>query len=194
MLTKIAKGLVFVNLLASVGLVAWALALYFNRTDLAQKDPGASKNTEDPYADDTSNVERLQWKVEKLSDAVKAAQVGYARSSAAATAEELTRDVRLGQMTVRLGEARNGTFKTFVHYPKSAWIDFNQAGEPVLGVDKKPVRGLESVQQDFAKAIRDSDQYLTQSEQRRQSFKVLADDIVVLDDRIAKQKDILVRL
>jgi hypothetical protein len=194
MLAKIAKVLVFVNLAVSVGLVAWAVSLAFNRTDLVQKDAGASKKSEDPYADDTNNLERLQWKVEALSDSVKAAQLGYARSSTAATDAELTRDVRQGQIAVRLGEARNGSFKTFVYYPTSAWVDFNQPAQPVQGVDGKPVRGLDSVQQDLTKAIRDSDQFLGQSEQRRNSFGVLAGDVDVLDAKITKQKDILVQL
>src|SRR5262245_19246193 len=168
-MTKIAKALVFVNLVAAVGLLAWALSLYLNRVDLAHKDSAATKATEDAYADDTSNVERLQWKVEKLSDAVKAAQAGYARSAVVATDAELTRDVRLGQINVRLGEARNGAFKTFVYYPKSAWIDFNQPGQPLKGVDDKPVSGLASVQQNLTKAVRDSEQFLDSSEQRRNS-------------------------
>src|SRR5262245_22881633 len=118
-MTKIAKALVFVNLVAAVGLLAWALSLYLNRVDLAHKASAATKATEDAYADDTSNVERLQWKVEKLSDAVKAAQAGYARSSAAATDAELVRDFRAERFAVRLGEARNGSFRTFVYVPKS---------------------------------------------------------------------------
>jgi hypothetical protein len=193
-MTKIAKALVFVNLVAAVGLLAWALSLYLNRVDLAQKDPAATKAAEDPYADDTSNVERLQWKVEKLSDAVKAAQAGYARSSAVATDTELIRDFRAGQFTVRLGEARNGSFRNFVFVPKSALIDLNQQGQPIKGVDDKPVRGLNTVQQLLDTAIRDSGQFLDLSRQRRESFKVLSSDVDVLDAKLTKQKDILVRL
>jgi hypothetical protein len=194
MLTKIAKALVFVNLVAAVGLLAWALSLYLNRVDLAQKDPAATKVAEDPYADDTSNVERLQWKVERLSDAVKAAQAGYARSAAQAADAELVRDFRTGQYAVRLGEARNGAFKTFVYVPKSALIDLNQPGQPVKGVDDKAVRGLASVQQDLNNSLRTSSQFLAASEQRRNSFGVLSNDVDVLNDKLAKQKDILVRL
>ncbi|HEY2784175.1 MAG TPA: hypothetical protein VGJ05_04295 [Fimbriiglobus sp.] len=194
MLTPIAKALVFFNLLASVGLLSWAASAAFNRPDYAQKPADVTKGNEDPYADDTDNIERLQWKVEKLSDAIKYAQTGYARSSAAASDAELIREYRAGKFAVKLGEARNGAFKTFVYLPKSALIDVNAPGEPVLGVDKKPVRGLDSVQQDLAKSIRDSDGFLTQSEQRRNEFKALALDMDVLDAKIAKQKDILVQL
>jgi outer membrane murein-binding lipoprotein Lpp len=194
MLTKIAKILVFVNVVAAVLLLAWAASLTLNRVDLAQKDPAATKAAEDPYADDTSNVERLQWKVEKLSDAVKAAQTGYARSAATITDTELVRDYRAGQFAVRTGEARTGAFRSFVYVPKSALIDLNQPGQPVKGVDDKPVRGFAAVQQDLRKAITDGTQFLDLSEQRRNSFQVLSTDIDVLDAKIGKQKDILVRL
>ena len=194
MTSKIAKILVFVNLVAVVGLLTWAVSVFLNRVDLVQKDPAATKNNEDAYADDTSNIERLQWKVEKLSDTVKVAQAGYARSAAAATEAELTRDVRARQMTFRMDEARRGTFKTFVYYPKSAWIDFNQPGQAVKGVDGKDVSGLATVQQGVNTAIQESIKYVDASEQRRNSFRVLTNDLDVLDAKLTKQKDILVRL
>jgi hypothetical protein len=197
MLTKIAKILVFVNVVAAVLLLAWAASLTLNRVDLAQKDPVATKATEDPYADDTSNLERLQWKVEKLSDAIKATQAGYARSAVTVADTELVRDYRAGRFTVKMGEARNGAFKSFVYVPKSALIDLAvdpKAEQPITGVDGKPVRGFASVQQDLRKAITDGAQFLGLSEQRRNSFQVLSNDIDVLDTKITKQKDILVRL
>jgi hypothetical protein len=193
-MSKIAKILVFVNLVASVGLLTWAVSVFLNRVDLVQKDPAATKNNEDAYADDTSNIERLQWKLENLSAPIKAAQAGYARSAAAAIEAELTRDVRARQIAARMGEARNGTFKTFVYYPKSAWIDFNQPGQPVKGVDEKQVSGLATVQQGVNTAIQDSIRYLDASGQRQNSFRVLTNDLDVLDAKLSKQKDILVQL
>jgi hypothetical protein len=191
---KIVKALVFVNLAASALLLCWALSEYFTRQSLVQADATAPKPVEDPYADDTDNVDRLQAKVEALSKAVKAAQAGYARSMAAVTAYELDRDFRADRFAVKMSEARNGAFKTFVYFPKSARIDVNQPGEPVLGVDTKPVRGLDSVQQELNKAIRDGEAALKQSTQRREEFKTVLGEIDVLSARVAKQHEIFVNL
>jgi hypothetical protein len=191
---KIVKILVFINLVASAVLLCWAVSEYFTRQELVQADPAAPKPVEDPYADDTNNIDRLQAKIEALSKAVKAAQAGYARSSAAVTAYELDRDYRAGMFAVKLSEARTGAFKTFVYFPKSARIDVNQPGEPILGVDSKPVRGLDSVQQDLTEAIRDGEKALKQSTQRREAFKTELGEIDVLTARATKQKEILVNL
>lgn len=193
-MNAIGKPLVFVNLLVSVGLLTWALSAYFNRQDLVARAGEAAPTNEDPFADDTSNIDRLQAKISKLTESIRAAQVGYARASVALTVEELRRDDRAARFAARLTEARTGAFKTFVYLPKSALIDVTAPGEPILGVDKQPVRGLDAVQQDLAKSIRDSLGFLDQSEARRNEYKKLAAEVDDLDVRIAKQKDILVQL
>jgi hypothetical protein len=188
------RTLILVNLVVAVTLATAALAGYYTRQELVQKDPTAKEADEDPNADDTNNLDRLQWKVARLSAGVKAAQAGYARASGIVSDTELVRDFRAGRFAVRTSEARTGAFKSFVYVKNSALIDLNVDGQPVLGVDLKPVRGIDTVQQELDKTLRDGGEFLKQSEQRRNEFKTVADEIDVLDAKTVKQKDILVQL
>jgi len=194
MMTTIGKALVFVNLVVAVGLLTWAVSAFAGRLDYVQKAEGAAPGDEDPFADDTSNLDRLQRKVDKLTKAIQGAQAGYARSAQAVTDAELVRDFRADRYAALLRDARTGTIKSLVFLPRSALVDVTAAGQPILGVDNQPLKGLEAVQNEIVQALRDGDRFLALSEQRRNDFKTLSGEIEGLERRVVAQKEIAARL
>ena len=153
MTAKFGKLFVFLNLIAAVALVAWAVSLTSNRLDWIDKPEGFNAADENPYADDTNNLERLASKVTKLNDGIKAAQNGLAARSAFVLVTETERDARSDAIKLRIREARNGKFKTLVYQRQSGLLDLLNSGVDVLGIDNKQLNGLDVIQQEIGNSV-----------------------------------------
>jgi hypothetical protein len=151
MMTRLGKLLVFVNLAVSVGLMAWALSLYTNRVNWLDATTAEGKVE--------GQITTLKKEIDRLTKAIAETQQGYAgrRYALAATEERL--DTRDRVFKQRLEQARNGRFKVQLTTDKGAFgegvmYDVTREGGDILGPDDKPLRGLKTLQDEFAAEVR----------------------------------------
>jgi len=146
-MTGIGKLLVFVNVFISVGLMTWAVSAYANRVDwLDRTTPDGKVN---------GQITELKAEIDRLSKAVADAHGGYAIKKYALGAAE---DKTVGRQIVfakRMDAARNGRFKVQLTLDKGLFgegvmYDETKEGGDVLGPDNKPLRGLKTLQDEFA--------------------------------------------
>lgn len=155
MATKIGKLLVFVNLVASVGLLAWALSLYTNRIDWLDATTAEGKTD--------GQITVLKKEIDRLTKAIGETQTGYAGKKYALAASEERLDTRARVFAARLNQARNGRFKVQLTTDKGAFgegviYDVDREGADILGPDNRPLRGLQTLQNEFAAEVRTIEQ------------------------------------
>ena len=151
MATTIGKLLVFVNLVASVGLMAWALSLYTNRIDWLDTTTAEGKVD--------GQITVLKKEIDRLTKAVAETQAGYSGKKYGLAASEESLDTRARVFARRLEQARNGRFKVQLTTDGGAFgsgvtYDVTKEGGDVLGPDNKPLRGLKTLQDEFAAEVR----------------------------------------
>lgn len=151
MATRIGKLLVFVNLAVSAALLAWALSLYTNRVDWLDATTADGKVE--------GQISLLKKEIGRLEKAVAETQAGYAGKKYALAASEERLDTRARVFERRLAQARNGRFKVQLTLDKGAFgegviYDVDREGGDILGPDNKPLRGLKTLQDEFAAEVR----------------------------------------
>ncbi len=150
-MTTIGKLLVFVNLVASVGLMAWALSLFTNRIDWLDTTAADVKVE--------GQISLLKKEIDRLKKAIGETQAGYSGKKYALGVSEERLDQRDRVFKARLGQARNGRFKVQIAEDKGAFgegviYDITREGADILGPDNKPLRGLKTLQDEFAAEVR----------------------------------------
>ena len=189
MIATFGKLFVFLNIVTAIALVAWAVSLTSNQLDWLDKPAGFNAADENPYADDTNNLERLANKVTKLNDGIKAAQNGLAARSTFILASEAERDFRKNNLNSRIAVARNGKFKTLVYLKNSGLLDLTpNNGIDVLGIDNKPLIGLDAIQQEIRNSVDNQSALVKESYRLRKEYETLTDEITKLDEEIERQK------
>lgn len=192
MAQRFGKLFVFLNLIAAVGLVAWAVSLTSNALDWTEKPEGFNQADENPYADDTNNLERLANKVTKLNEGIKAAQNGLAVKSTHVLNAETERDARYAALQRRLTDARTGRLRTLVYSRNSGLLDLTpNNGQDVLGIDNKPLAGLEAISRDIKQSVETQTALVNESIALRKQYEALTAEITQLDEEIERQKVIL---
>ena len=189
MIPKLGKLFVFLNLIAAIGLVAWAVSLSSNRLDWIDKPEGFSAAEENPLADDTNNLERLAAKVTRLNGGITASQNGLAAKSTAVLNSETERDNRYAALQIRINNARTGKFKTLKYLTNSGLLDLTpNNGDDVFGVDSKPLSGLDAIQQEIKNSVDNQRALITESVRLRKEYEAVSDAITKLDEEIERQK------
>jgi len=155
MATRIGKLLVFVNLAVSVGLLAWSLSLYSNRVDWLDTATADGKTE--------GQISVLKKEIERLSKAVAETQAGYSAKKYSLAASEETLDGRARVFARRLDQARSGRFKVQLttdggSFGAGVTYDVAKEGGDILGPDNKPLRGLQTLQTEFAAEVRTIEQ------------------------------------
>ncbi len=150
-MTTIGKLLVFVNLVASVGLLAWALSLYTNRIDWLDTTTADGKVE--------GQISLLAKEIARLKKAIGETQSGYSVKKYALGVSEERLDQRSRVFATRLGQARSGRFKVQIAEDRGAFgegviYDVTREGADILGPDNKPLRGLKTLQDEFAAEVR----------------------------------------
>lgn len=189
MIPKLGKIFVFVNLIAAIGLTAWAVSLTSNRLDWIDKPEGFNPGDENPLANDTNNIERLKNKVTRLNDGIKASQNGLAAKSTILINTETERDFRYASLQARITNARTGKFRTLKYLVNSGLLDLTpNNGEDVLGVDGKPLVGLDAIQQQIKISVDNQSALIKESVRLRKEYETVSDVITKLDEEIERQK------
>ena len=192
MAERIGKLFVFLNLIVALGLVAWAVSLTSNALDWTDTPEGFNKADENPYADDTNNLERLTGKITRLNEGIKAAQNGLAAKSTLVLNAETERDARFAALQRRLTDARTGRFRTLVYGRNSGLLDLTpNNGQDVLGIDNKPLAGLDAISRDIEQSVVTQAALVKESIALRKQYEALTVEITQLDEEIERQKVIL---
>jgi DNA repair exonuclease SbcCD ATPase subunit len=192
MAPRIGKLFVFLNLIAAVGLVAWAVSLTSNALDWTDTAADYREADENPDANDTNNLKRLASKVTKLNEGIKAAQNGLAAKSALVLNAETERDARFAALQRRLTDARTGRFRTLVYGRNSGLLDLTpNNGTDVLGIDNKPLIGIDTISRDIEQSVATQAALIKESLALRKQFETLTAEITQLDEEIERQKVIL---
>ena len=192
MAERIGKLFVFLNLIVALGLVAWAVSLTSNALDWTDTPEGFNKADENPYADDTNNLERLTSKITKLNEGIKAAQNGLIAKSTLVLNAETERDARYAAIQRRLTDARTGRFRTLVYGRNSGLLDLTpNNGQDVLGIDNKPLAGLDAISRDIEQSVATQVALIKESIALRKQYETLTVEITQLDEEIERQKVIL---
>jgi hypothetical protein len=150
MMTKIGKLLVFVNIFFSVGLLTWAVSMYTNRIDWLDSTNADGKVE--------GQISTLKKEIDRLSRAITDANAGFiGKKYLMASAEERS-DTRSRVFADRLNQARNGKFKLQLTSDKGAFgegvmYDIEREGTDILGPDNKPLRGVKTLQDEFAAEV-----------------------------------------
>ena len=146
------KLLAFVNLVVGVSLLAWAVSVYANRADWVDRKSDTD-STE-------GEITTLKKEIDRLQKSVVDANAAYGqRRRPPWRPAETQRTYRKRKLDARIAEARQGTFKvqkTFPNNPAFVNVDDN-AGDPILGPDNKPLRGVDALVRDFNEQVRQAE-------------------------------------
>jgi hypothetical protein len=192
MAARLGKLFVFLNLIAAVGLVAWAVSLTSNALDWTDTAADFREADEDPNADDTNNLKRLASKITKLNEGIKSAQNGLVAKSTVVLNAETERDARYAALQRRLTDARTGRFRTLVYGRNSGLLDLTpNNGQDVLGIDNKPLDGFDTITRDIEQSVVTQAALIKESIALRKQYEALTVEITQLDEEIERQKVIL---
>ncbi|MGL6076599.1 MAG: hypothetical protein ACRC8S_20790 [Fimbriiglobus sp.] len=155
MFTKLGKLMVFVNIFFSVGLLTWAMSLYTNRIDWLDTTTADGKVE--------GQISLLKKEIERLNRAISEGQSTYQLKKYSMSTSEERADSRARVFDERLKQARAGRFKLQITTDKGAFgegvmYDTEKEGLDVLGPDLKPLRGLKTLQDEFAAEMRTIEQ------------------------------------
>lgn len=188
-MASLGKLFVFLNLIAAVGLAAWAFSLTQNRLDWVEKPEGFSDANEDPRANDTNNLARLTNKISRLNEGIKSAQNGVAAKSAFALAAEAEQAARANALALRIRDARTGRFRSLVYRTNSGLLDLTlNNGADVLGIDSKPLQGLDAIQRAITESVTTQAAIVKESVGLRTQYEGLTVEVGDLDTEIDRQK------
>lgn len=188
--TRIGKWLVFVNLFLAVGLFAWALSLYANRPDWFDRTDGDVKVE--------GQLTRLQAEVKRVSDAIKGAQVGYARAARLLDTKEAERMSRYQVLNNRwLAEVRdennpNAQFRVIPRQPNSVLAEYREQRPlaPYLGLQGQPLSGLGTLKRKMQDLVRDERAARAAILAARQRLAQASDRVEAVQAEVFKMKDI----
>ena len=189
MTAKLGKLFVFFNIAIALALVVWAVSLTSNRLDWIDRPEGFNEADDNPYADDTNNLDRLAKKVAKLNDGIKSAQNGLAAKSTFVLASETDRDARFSAIALRINDAKSGKFKTLTYIKNSGLLVLrpNNAVD-VRGIDDKPLAGLDAIQREIRDSVSNQSALVKESYRLRKLYETFTDEMIALDEEIERQK------
>ena len=195
-MTRLGKILVFLNLLASVSLVTWAVSLSANRLDWIDRQDGDRKVEGD--------ITRLKKEIDAALKGITETSAVYGQADRALTALEIGadpgqegRDRRRAVFAARLKAAEDGRFAEQLKIAGKQLIDVSREGNPVRGPGGQPLAGVEIFQKRLDDAVRASQRSQEQIAKLRTDFKELSDGpdgIRATEKRILDQREILANL
>lgn len=197
MITRIGKLLVFLNLLAAVALVTWAVSLTANRLDWVDRQDGERKVE--------GEITRLKKEIEVASKGIAETSATFGQQDRALTAAESGtdfgregRDRRRAVFAARLKAAQDGRFADQVRLPNRVLIDVSREGNPARGPSGAPLEGVEVYQKRLDDALRGSQAAVQRIARLRAQFDELSngqpEGIAAANKRIVDQRAILVNL
>lgn len=213
-MTMLGKLLVFVNLFAAVGVLAWAASAHANRVDYLDTKTADGQTIE-------GQISKLKKEIADMAAAASTGSTRYGANAASLARTEAIRDRRSFLLAQRLEQARKGTFSDYPKDPTNSLLDdISPRAYPPIQFRGAPLEGVAVVQNKLEKetqavqsaiegnkpfdpaavaAAAGSPNLATAIEgygviNLRLAFGLVSDRVAVVDDATRKQKDILVNL
>jgi hypothetical protein len=203
MFTLLGKLLAFLNLVVGVALLAWTVSLYQHRPGwfdpLGEGDKGVAKK-----ADDSPSFAELKQEMDVLGRAAAVASDSWGKQKAILVAAEDRRDRRRKEFDRRIAWAKAGnTDKGGAAFFKPVYevdptddtktlstLNINEVGEAILGPDKQPLRGADTLSAAIVKEAALIVDLQGQIDKQYDVFDQLGNQIVKDEARLIKMTEI----
>lgn len=201
-MSAIGKFFVLLNLSAAVGLLMWATSLYVNRLEYVDR------KTEDGEVV-RGQISILADEIKKLTLAIDESDREYGKRLVVLDTLEKERLYRAAALDRKLAKARSGTGeKPFTEQVKLAGAspllklfpgdtqlnDVDKDGEIATDVNKKPLRGLNDLQNELSTTAQDATKLAGELLKLRTDHSELSEKIKTSEDKTDVQREILANL
>jgi hypothetical protein len=193
-MTLIGKLLAFLNLIVGLGIVTWSLVIYTQRPPLFDPIPESIGKGQNP-----ENFAQLKADVDALNRNAKAATDNWTVQNTAVAALEKRRADRLKGYEDRLRWARTGNkekdgaaFFEPEYEPDTGLLEVTSPpkGAPILGSDKLPLKGSETLLANFHNDVVTVDKLTREIKETRLKFQAVGAEIIETEQRLLRMGEI----
>lgn len=198
-MTFFGKLLAIVNVVLGIGLAIWSVSVYANR--LPWYDPAPPPEMIHP-GHKPANFAFLREELERHTRAVQAASQAWTQQRLRFEQLEQLRNNRLRSYDEWIGFAKNGNprdggtgFYEPVYDPVTGLLDLippdpTRRRTPIIGPDNRPLRGLDTLGEQFTRDIAELARLAQQIDERRKRFQELSVEILQTEDRLRRMTEI----
>jgi len=190
-MTLLGKILAFVNLLIAVAMLSWSVTLYATRPGWLDPKPEGGY----PVGKEAQNFALLKDEIDSLGRTAIAASTEWGGQRARLEGLEKQRADRSKGYAQRIAWARDGRdpkdpnspgFFEPVYDARTGLLDLNTVGDPILGPDNKPLRGVNKLGSTTAADVREVIRLSKEITKLRDEFKTLGGNILATESRLLK--------
>jgi hypothetical protein len=193
-MTPIGKLLSFLNLFVGLGILSWSVSVYSNRPAWFGEIP----LPETVNAGQTpENFKQMKAEVEALTRTAAAASANWGAQRKILEAVEERRAERLKKYAERLAWAKTGNpkdesngFYEPTYEKDGGLLDLATLGKPIKGSDNKPLKGSETLLNNFVLDVDEVARLESQIVAQRNAFVTIAAQIRQAEDKLLKMTDI----
>lgn len=198
-MTAIGKFLAVLNLFVGIGLATWSVSVFANR--LPWYDPLPPAETIHP-GHKPANFAYLREELDKHVRAAQAASLLWTQQRQRFEQLEQFRNSRLRGYEEWIGFAKNGNprdngigFYEPVYDPATGLLDLTPPSPtvrrtPILGVDNRPLRGADTLQDQYIRDANELIKLARQIDELRNRFRDLSTEILQTEDRLRRMVEI----
>jgi hypothetical protein len=190
-MTSLGKILTFVNLVIAVAMASWSVSTYTTRPGWFDPKP------EGPYPSgkEVENFAQLKEEIDSLGRTAIAAGSEWGAQRARLEGLETLRATRLKGYAERLEWAREGrdpkdpkspAFFEPIYEERSGLLDLTSVGDPILGDDKQPLRGVNKLGSTTSADVAAIEQSSKEITKQRDQFKTIGAQILDTETRLLK--------
>ena len=187
-MTSLGKILAFVNLVIAMAMLSWSVSTYSLRPGWFDAKPEGGY----PTGREAENFALLKDEIDNLGRAAVAASTEWGVQRTRLEGLEKLRATRQKGYAERLEWARNGNpgkdgaafFEPV--YDSRGLLDLNVVGEPILGDDNQPLRGVSKLGTGVAADVREVERLSKENTKLRDQFKTIGTQILDTESRLLK--------
>jgi hypothetical protein len=187
-MTTLGKILAFVNLVIAIAMLSWSVSTYSLRPGWFDAKPEGGYPTDR----EAENFALLKDEIDNLGRAAVAASTEWGAQRSRLEGLEKLRATRQKGYAERLEWARNGNpakdgaafFEPV--YDSRGFLDLTVVGDPILGDDNQPLRGVNKLGTGVDADVREVDRLAKEVNKRRDEFKQIGTVILDTESRLLK--------
>lgn len=190
-MTLLGKILAFVNLLIAMAMVSLSVTLYATRPGWLAAKPDVAY----PPGQEAQNIAVLKDEIDTLGRAAVAASTDWGAQRTRLVGLEKLRADRKKGYEQRLAWALDGRnpkdpnspgFFEPVFEASTGLLDLNTVGQPIIGPDNQPLRGVNKLGTNRAADVREVNRLAKENSQLREEFQAIGTRILGTETRLLK--------
>jgi hypothetical protein len=188
MMTTIGKALAFVNLLIGMAMLAWSVTVYTQRPAYLDAKAESISPGQRPVI-----IAQLKEDIDNLGRQAAAASAAWGTGRKALEDLEAKRAERRKAYEDRLEWAKNGNpakdragFFEPAYDPDTGLLNLTAPGEPILGPDKLPLKGVAQLGGQYKADVDAVVKYAKSLDASRDELKTIGTDILGVETRLRK--------